>query len=177
MIRLNIPARIETQRLLIQRLKYEDADEIFFTYASKSEATRFVSWPTHNSISDTRNYLRYAVDAWKRGLDYSFSIRLLENNRLVGSCGLIHDNGKVQYGYIFGPLHWGKGYATEVGLAMIELVRTQPLYRVSSFVDVENAASQRVLLKIGMTQQAVLEKWFRFVNQENQPKDCALFKL
>lgn len=177
MVRLNIPSQVETQRLLLQQLKYEDAEEIFFTYASKSEATRFVSWPTHQSIADTRTYLRYAVAAWKRGLDYSFVVRLKENNRLVGSCGLVHDNGKVQYGYVFGPLHWGKGYATEVGLAVVDLLKSQPLYRVSSFVDSENLASIRVLQKIGMRQEAVLEKWFRFVNQENQPKDCVLFKL
>jgi hypothetical protein len=38
-------------------------------------------------------------------------------------------------------------------------------------------ASVRVLQKAGLVQEARLEKWFRFVNQGGQPKDCLLFKI
>lgn len=178
MVRLRIPEVIETDRLLLQRLRYEDADEIFYTYASKPEATRYVSWPTHTNIDDTRSFLKYANAAWKAGVDFSFSIRLKHNNRMVGSCGFLHDNGKVQYGYVFGPLHWGMGYATETGRTIVPLLKDQKeIYRISSFVDCDNKASIRVLEKIGMEKEATLSKWFRFVNQGNEPKDCVLFKL
>ena len=52
MSRLSLPAIIRTERLLLQRLRYEDAEEIFYAYASKPEATRYVSWPTHRSDID-----------------------------------------------------------------------------------------------------------------------------
>jgi hypothetical protein len=42
-MKLPVPHLITTPRLELQRLKYEDADEIFYTYASKPEVTRFVS--------------------------------------------------------------------------------------------------------------------------------------
>ncbi len=178
MIKLNIPEVLETDRLILQRLRYEDADEIFYTYASKPEATRYVSWPTHKSIKDTREFLRYAVPAWNAGIDYTFAIRLKDNRRLIGSCGFIHDEGKVQFGYVFGPLHWGHGYATEMGKKIISMLKEQPaIHRVGSFVDVENTASINVLKKIGLAEEAVLSKWFRFVNQNNEPKDCIIFRL
>ena len=178
MLRLDLPESIDTKRLLLQRLRYEDAEEIFFVYASKPAATKFLSWPTHTSIDDTRTFLSYAVGAWPKGSDYSFSIRLKENRQLIGSFGIMNDNGKLQFGYVITPAKWNLGFATEVVTKMMSAVRVLPgVYRVSTFVDVENIASQKVLLKSGLIEEARLEKWFRFINQDNQPKDCILYKL
>ncbi|CAN5428348.1 GNAT family N-acetyltransferase [soil metagenome] len=177
-MRLPIPERIETERVIIARLRTEEAEEIFYTYASKAEATKFMSWPTHQSLGDTRTFLKHAVSGWKQGTDYSFGIRLKEHNRFIGSCGLLNEDGKVQFGYILSPTHWGKGYATEVCRKLMQVVRSIPeVYRISTFVDAENLASSRVLLKSGLVEEARLEKWSKFVNQNNEPKDCFLYKL
>jgi ribosomal-protein-alanine N-acetyltransferase len=177
MIRLSMPARIETDRLLLQRLKYEDAEEIFYAYASKPEATRYLSWATHESVDDTRLFLKSVVDSWDYGADYSYSIRL-KNRVLIGSIGMLHDNGKVQIGYVISPTQWGKGYTTEALSALLNILRNlKDVYRIGTFVDVDNAASIRVLQKCGMSEEARLEKWFRFINQGNKSKDCILFRF
>lgn len=178
MVNLMLPEHLSTERLFLQRLRYEDAEEIFYAYASKPLATRFVSWPTHQKVADTNAFLVYANHAWNSGTDYSFSIRLKESGRLIGSFGILHDNGKIQFGYILSPSQWGRGYATEGCIAMMNLLRQQPdVFRVSTFVDVDNVASAKVLLKSGLVEEARLNKWFRFVNQNNEPKDCILFDL
>lgn len=175
---LPMPENIETTRLLIRRLRYEEAEEIFYVYASKKEATRFVSWPTHETIRETRNFLNYAVRGWEDGIDYSYGIRLKNNGRFIGSFGILNDLGKVQFGYILGPQHWNNGYATEVCGLMMRILKTATgIYRISTFVDAENIASAKVLLKAGLKEEVRLEKWFRFVNQGNEPKDCILFRL
>lgn len=172
-----LPNSLETERLLIQRLKYEDAEEIFYAYASKLEATRFVSWPVHQLVADTNKYLRRAVPAWSAGLAFHYSIRKKEENRLIGSVGVINDRGNIQLGYVMSPTVWNRGYATEAVNDIIkQLVTLEGVYRIWTFVDVENVASQRVLQKVGMVEEARLTKWFRFVNQNNQPKDCVLFR-
>lgn len=178
MERLAIPETIITERLILQQLRYEDAEEIFYTYASKTEATRFVSWPTHQSIKDTRAFLRFAIQAWKMGTDYSFSIRLKESHKLIGGFGVVNDQGKIQFGYILSPTRWRRGYATEACCEVLKILRlTMGVYRVGTFVDVENISSIRVLQKCGLVEEARLPKWYRFVNQQNEPKDCILFKL
>ena len=178
MIVLNLPEHTHTERLSLHRLRYEDAEEIFYTYASKSEVTRFVSWPTHLSLRDTNSFLRYAVNAWDSGTDYSFAVRLRESNRLIGSIGVINENGKLQFGYVFSPTQWNKGYATEVCLHVMSLLRNQQgVYRIQSFVDAENLSSAKVLIKSGLVEEARLPRWFRFVNQNNEAKDCILFRL
>lgn len=176
MIRLPMPAETETERLILRRLRYEDAEEIFYAYASKPEATKYLSWPTHESVDETRDYLRYAVDNWNFGMDYSYTIRL-KNGVLIGSVGVINDNGKIQLGYVLSPVHWSKGYTTEACLQVLAILKTiRQLYRIGTFVDAENVASIRVLQKCGMVEEARLPKWFRFINQDNEPKDCLLFR-
>jgi [ribosomal protein S5]-alanine N-acetyltransferase len=178
MFNLNLPERLETDRLLIQRLRYEDAEEIFYVYASKPLATKYVSWPTHMSMQETRRFLDYAVQAWKENTEYSFSIRLKETNLLIGSFGIINDNGKVSFGYIIGPNHWSKGYATEACKLMMERLKAMPqIHRIWTLVDVANVASSKVLLKCGFVEEARLYKWFRFINQNNEPKDCFIYRL
>jgi ribosomal-protein-alanine N-acetyltransferase len=178
MMWLNLPEVIETNRLAIQRLKYEDAEEIFYSYASKPEVTRFLSWQTHSCIEDTRNFLRYAIQNWNIGVDYSYSIRLKESNELIGGFGLINEMGKIQFGYALSPARWNKGYATEACAKMMEIVKKlDNIYRVSTFVDNDNTSSIRVLEKCGLEKEAVLKKWFRFINQNGEPKDCTLFNL
>jgi [ribosomal protein S5]-alanine N-acetyltransferase len=178
MIRLLLLEQIETKQLLLQRVRYEDAEEIFYSYASKAEATKYVSWPTHIQIKDTRDYLAYAIKAWNLGIDYSFAIRLRDTNQLIGTFGVLNDHGKLQFGYILTPTQWGKGYATEVCQAMMPILRMQNgVFRIGTFVDAENIASAKVLQKSGLIEEVRLTKWFRFVNQNNEPRDCILFKL
>ena len=96
-MKLRISSHIQTERLNLNRIRYEDAEEIFYTYASKPAATRYMSWPTHESIRDTRLFVQDSVTGWNSGTDYSFTIRLKETNRLVGSWGMINKEGKIQF--------------------------------------------------------------------------------
>ena len=178
MVKLDLPTQIFTDRLILQKLRYEEAEEIFYGYASKPEATRFMSWPTHQSIKDTKAFLRYAIEGWKAGTDYSYSIRLRRSYRLIGSFGVINEGGKAQFGYILSPTHWGKGYATEVCKTMMDVLKRQPeIHSIQTFTDIDNKASANVLIKCGLVEDARLTNWFRFVNQDNKVKDCLHFSL
>ena len=178
MVRLNLPEQFFTERLSVQRARYEDAEEIFYAYASKPEATRFISWPTHQSVDDTQAFLLFAVEAWRNGTTYTYTIRLKDSARLIGSFGIINHDGKLQFGYIFSPTQWGNGYATEVCKDMMNKLRAQPgVYRIQSFVDAENISSANVLKKCGLIEEARLSGWLKFVNQNDKAKDCIHFRL
>jgi [ribosomal protein S5]-alanine N-acetyltransferase len=173
-----LPEQITADRIYIERQRREFAEEIFYAYASKPEATKFVSWPTHRSIDDTRAYLHFAVIEWEMGRDFSYAVRLKDSNRLIGSIGCVNEDGKVQVGYIFSPVFWGQGFATEACAALVSrLIMVADVYRIWTFTDCENVASQRVLLKCGFVEEARLAKWFRFVNQGNEARDCVVFKV
>jgi [ribosomal protein S5]-alanine N-acetyltransferase len=178
MVKLDLPTQIFTPRLILQKLRYEEAEEIFYCYSSKPEATRFMSWPTHQSLSDTKAFLQYAANGWQAGTDYSFSIRTQKTGRFVGSFGVMNEEGKLQFGYILSPTQWGNGYATEVCKSMMAILRNQKgVLSVQTFTDVDNQASAKVLRKSGLIEEGRLSNWFRFVNQNNEVKDCIHFRL
>ena len=176
MVKLKLPQRLETDRLILSRLRYEEAEEIFYTYASKPDATKYLSFPTHQSVADARRFTNYAATAWDANLEFVFGIRLKDSSRFIGTIGVINDNGKVNFGYCISPSQWGNGYATEACKAIINILkRNEFIHRIWTFVDAENEASIKVLMKCGLREEARLSKWFRFVNQNNLPKDCVLF--
>lgn len=170
------PEQIELTRVRLTRNVSTDAEEIFYAYASKPEATRFLSWPTHEQLSDTRDFLRFAQATWKERTQFTFSVRVKTTNRLIGGCGCIHRDGVFQLGYVFSPSVWGHGYATEVcqGLTS-EILKFPGLRRLCSFVDVDNPTSARVLEKSGFIKEQLAPDFFVPVNQGNQKKDAYIF--
>lgn len=174
---LGMPEVFRTERLVASRLRHEDAEEIFYTYASKPEATKYMAWPTHLSLEDTRTFLQYTRTGWNNGVDYSYGLRL-GGRRLIGSCGAMNNGGSIQFGYILSPTHWNRGLATEACLKLMEILSSlREVNMIGTFVDVDNVASARVLIKSGLVEVEKRERWFRFVNQGNQEKDCILFRL
>ena len=70
--------------------------------------------------------------------------------RIVGACGLgRRPSGAVEMGYWIAQPHWGKGFATEAGRALIDIARTLKLPRLEASHFVDNPASGRVLEKLG----------------------------
>ncbi len=60
------PEEIETARLLLRRPHQNDADAIFMRYASDPEVTRYLGWPRHQSVGDTRTFVGYSDAEWER---------------------------------------------------------------------------------------------------------------
>ncbi len=176
---LKFPEVIETERLILRRLRPEDAEQIFYVYASKPEATKYVVWPTHKSIEDARTFLRYSDLGWRKAVEFNYGIFLKKSGRMVGSIGAIFkEPDAIQMGYILGPVHWYLGIATEACKVFIKTIEaTKGVSRIDSFVDSDNVASAKVLLKSGFVENTLEKMTLRFVNQNNQKKECRLFYL
>ena len=173
-----IEQQIFTPRLELRRLRPAEAEEVFYAYASKAEVGRYLTWPVHQGILDTRQFLRYADSAWKAGIEFNYGIRIRTSGRLIGAFGVRNDDGRLEIGYVLGPSFWGQGLATEACSAMIGYLQgIEGIYRIHSFVDADNTASARVLIKSGFIEEARLPKWRRFINQGNEPRDCIQFRV
>lgn len=76
--------------------------------------------------------------------------------RPVGFHLLNHLRGEsdIQVGYALVPDVWGRGYATEMALALLDYGFTrQRLPRIVAIANPPNVASQRVLVKIGLARK------------------------
>jgi RimJ/RimL family protein N-acetyltransferase len=78
---------------------------------------------------------------------------LQDTGKLIGHCGLIDcpDSGEIELSYALARAHWGQGFATELARATLEHgLHVLGLGRIAAVSYPENAASIRVLEKIGM---------------------------
>lgn len=48
---------IETKRLLLRKLRSDDAESIFRNWASDSEVAKYVTWNVHKDINETKAIL------------------------------------------------------------------------------------------------------------------------
>lgn len=67
-------------------------------------------------------------------------------------------------GWVIHCAHWGKGYATEAAREVIHFGFTQlQVHRVVAFCNAHNAASARVMEKLGMRKDGHLRetRWWR----------------
>ena len=70
--------------------------------------------------------------------------------QLVGSCGLgRRPSGAVEMGYWIARPHWGRGFATEACIALVEIARTLDLASLEGSHFLDNPASAWVLEKLG----------------------------
>ena len=78
-------------------------------------------------------------------------LRKDEGPELVGSIGFGRDpNDQLEFGYWIARPHWGRGYATEAGRAVIAAARdTLRIPRLNAGHFLDNPASGRVLQKLG----------------------------
>jgi [ribosomal protein S5]-alanine N-acetyltransferase len=172
--KLTVPVR--TARLNLREFVAADFNAVY-TYSSDARVTRYLFFGPRDQDS-TAEYLEELLASQLERPRTRFELAVEENasGRLIGACDLsLIEANVVDLGYMLGTEYWGKGFATEISLALIDAAFFDLCAeRVISTVDVNNAASIRVLEKIGMRWEAVYRKHRR---AKNRWWDCHLFVL
>jgi RimJ/RimL family protein N-acetyltransferase len=171
---LTVPVR--TARLNLREFVTADFDAVY-AYSSDPRVTRYLFFGPRDKDS-TAEYLEelLASQQERPRARFELAVEELASGRLIGACDLSWIEGNVvDLGYMLDAQQWGKGYATEIALSLIEAAFCEMrAERVISTVDVNNAASIRVLEKVGMRWEAVYRKHRR---AKNRWWDCHLFVL
>ena len=147
---------LTTARLHLRPFTLADQPAIHAVYADP-EVMRYVGHGAHRSTAETASALRtYGDVLHRRG--YSFlAVVERDSGALIGDGGLHPLGGvgpDVELGYTLARRAWGKGYATELGLALVEYAfGVIDVPRVVAQVEPENTASRNVLTKLGMTER------------------------
>jgi ribosomal-protein-alanine N-acetyltransferase len=149
---------LETARLRLRPFRAADRDAIHAIY-SDPEVMRYVGHGAHRTTAETARALRGYADALRtRGYGFVAVVEL-SSGVLIGDAGLHPLAGRgpdVELGYTLARDAWGRGYATEIGSALVaHAFEALGVPRVMAQVEPENAASRRVLEKLGMTERGV----------------------
>ena len=95
------PEEFLTSRLLFRRPKGSDAKAILARYASDPEVTRYLGWPRHESLKQTRNFIEYSHDQWDRWPAGPYLVFLREESLLIGGTGFSFETPyRAETGYL-----------------------------------------------------------------------------
>jgi RimJ/RimL family protein N-acetyltransferase len=156
--------RVQTARLVLRRPRRADVEAIFETYASDPDATRYLAWPTHGSLEQTRAFLSFSDSEWTRWPAGPYLVSLADGS-LIGGAGLsFEEPDRASTGYVFARRVWGHGYATEVLQSMVEVARSSGVRLLYALCHVEHRPSARVLEKCGFVCEGVLPRHVEFPN-------------
>ena len=148
----HLPRTIRTPRLTLRPFELRDV-ESRLAYCSDAEWARYFPIAQPYTRRDAEEFVaQRQLDNW--GKDPAWWAADLAGE-LIGHVGLWPDptNRHAEVGYAIARPRWGQGFATEAVSAVVNAVfATTDLERVYARVDVRNAASRRVLEKVGMLQ-------------------------
>jgi len=150
---------LETPRLVLREFTHGD-DAFVLRLLNEPSWLRFIGDRGVRTLEDARRYLddgpfrSYATNGF--GL---WCVEPRESGAPLGMCGLIRRDTlpDVDVGFAFLPEAWGRGYAMEAASAVLAHARDAlGLRRVLAITDPENAASIRVLERIGMRREGTV---------------------
>ena len=145
---------IETPRLILRRARREDAEPMFRNWASDRKVTKFLTWPTYETVETAYPILDLWISEYEKLNYYQWMIELKELGEPIGSISAVRQNEKIEeaeIGYCIGSQWWHKGIMTEALSAVIEYLFTQVgMNRIAARHDPNNPHSGGVMRKCGM---------------------------
>src|SRR5262245_29145397 len=173
------PERIDTARLVLRRPVASDAPAIFERYASDAEVTRYLSFPRHVSVRQTRAFLAFSDAEWERWPAGPYLVESRAAGTLLGGTGLSFETfQRASTGYVLARDAWGRGYATEALHAMVDAARGLGVRRLQAFCHPEHRPSWRVLEKCGFEREGTLRLYAELPNlAAGEPCDLLVYAL
>ena len=138
---------LTTERLHLRPFTPADRDAIHAVY-SDPEVMRYVGHGAHRTPAETAAAMRvYGEVLRRRGFSF-LAVTERATGALIGDGGLHPLGDDIELGYTLARRAWGRGYATELGRAL--LAYAFDVLGAQRVVAPENAASRHVLEKLGM---------------------------
>lgn len=153
---------LATPRLLLRPFVLEDALDHARIYA-KPEVTRFLAGgPFLGEVATRRSRaaLELFIDHWSTHGFGAWAVLDRTTGALIGQCGLkyLPDSPEVEILYALDTPYWGRGVATEASAAALRHgFETTQLDRIVAVAKPEHRASHRVMEKLGMTYEGMVE--------------------
>lgn len=152
------PVALETADLRLRELGPDDLPALH-AYHSDPEVCRFQPWGP-DDLEATAAYLREVLEDATASprLRYELALVRRDDGLLVGNAGLrLLPGGEAELGFTLRRDAWGRGHATQAARALVAFAFDGlAVRRVRALCDAENAASLRVLEKVGLTRTLTL---------------------
>ena len=137
-----MPEQLATERLLLRRLRTDDAEALHGVF-SDAVAMRYFA-DRHETLGQTRDWVAASVAAPD---DRCREFAILLGGEVIGKAGVWN---APELGFFLLRAHWGRGYMHEALAALLpHFFETMGLDQITADVDPRNAASLSLLRKLG----------------------------
>jgi RimJ/RimL family protein N-acetyltransferase len=150
-----------TERLELRPLRLDDLDDLL-VYHSRPDVTRYLLWEPRDRprmLEALRQRMRMS-SLTREGDRLVLGAALRTTGTVVGEVTLVwvseqHRQGEI--GFVFNPDYHGRGLAGEAARVMLRLgFADLGLHRIVGHCDARNAASARLMERLGMRREAHL---------------------
>ena len=171
-----------SDRLILRRFTIFDAEEMYRNWASEEDVTRFLTWPTHKSVEETKDILNDWIKEYDKLDFYNWGIEIKSTGELIGNISVVNikEAAKIaELGYCMGTKWWGQGIMPEAGKTVLNYLFTEVGFnRIAAVHAKNNSKSGRVMQKMGMTYEGTLrsagfcnqgiidEVWYSILKEE-----------
>lgn len=185
------PDRIETDRLVLERLSTDTVDPVAYYDICSSdpdieEVTAYVPWEPHETPKESVDFLESRETAWEEARSADYAIRPAPAEpgagEIAGAAGLGIDWEKRtgDLGIWLRKRFWGRGYAGERATALCALAFDRlDLELVSVLVRADNERSIRAVEKyvdrLGGQRDCRLRNWWTMTVED--PVDALRFTI
>lgn len=153
---------LASARLRLTQITSTDIDDVFELFSS-TDVTRFYDLDAFNNPSQARDLINLFQSRYEAKQGIRWALRLKDSEKLIGTCGFNTWSEKMRnatVGYDLLPVYWSRGITTE---ALREILRAVfkgvlpcgTLHRVQADTIPGNIASEKVLLKLGFSQEGI----------------------
>lgn len=154
---------IETQRLVLRRFTYKDAEPMFDTWANDERVTKFLTWTPHGEVSLTKQLICHWCWLYEKENNYNWCIEF--EGKPIGNISVVRTDENSEHmdlGYCIGYDFWNCGFVTEAASAVVDYLFTEiGANRISIWHAVKNPASGKVAKKCGMSFEGIYRQYYK----------------
>lgn len=168
---------LETARLRLRAVVPADVPDLLAVFGDPV-VCRYWSRPPLADVAEADALQQEIAALFAERTLFQWAIAERASDRLVGTCTLADlsvEHRRAALGYAVGRAAWGRGYATEALRALLDLAfGALALHRLEADVDPRNAASIRVLERLGFRHEGhQRERW----HLQGEVQDAVLYGL
>lgn len=143
-----------SDRIYLRKFKSEDAYDAFKNWMSDPEVTKYLSWPTHQKVEESKAIIDTWISEYANANYYNWVIVSENGFQPIGSISVINFNEETktaEIGYCLGQEWWHEGLTSRALALVIDyLFMDVQIDRIIASHDVRNVYSGAVMKKCGM---------------------------
>lgn len=142
---------MQTKRLVLTKISEKDADK-YYIMSCDENVMRFITGKALNRKESDEMLLKIVEKSNLHPLFGTYMVEDKESGELIGGARFTYEEkDQIEIGFRLLEKHWGKGYAGEIALKLIEFGKEiEPDFDIIAYVESRNAGSIRVLEKSGL---------------------------